>query len=147
MLSPGKGKFLPQGNHLNKLCSSSLNEASSGHFEIRHEDFSKLCWMFEVFVMLVKCSVQIRFLKRFERTWPKYQWSVDFDSNRQEGVDFYRNMLPLLLSFFLRCDLYIWPWHLHMTLTLVPNKNSYHKEYKCDILKLYHLPFKGHGQI
>ena len=33
-----------------------------------------------------------------------------------------------------------------MTLTLVPKKKFHHKEDKCEIWKLYHLPFKSHGQ-
>ena len=33
-----------------------------------------------------------------------------------------------------------------MTLTLVPKKRSYHKEYTCEILKLYYLPHKRYGK-
>ena len=46
----------------------------------------------------------------------------------------------------LRQDLDTWLWPWQMTMTLVLKKRSYHKEYTCEIQKLYHLPFKHYGQ-
>ena len=31
-------------------------------------------------------------------------------------------------------------------MTLIPKERSYHKEYPCEISKLYHVPFKSYGQ-
>ena len=55
--------------------------------------------------------------------------------------------MPLQRSLFQK----LLPWYLTLTLTddldfVTKKKRFYPKEYKCEIWKLYHLPFKSYDQ-
>ena len=85
--------------------------------------------------------------------WP---WQMDFTFVQQKGltkgnthvkyescITYHSKLMANVKVFSEKCDLDIWSWPWKMTFS----DKSYDKECTCEILKLYHLPFRSYGQV